>query len=56
LFNGLDERYVPLDPEDGTEPLPPPYPSRVRYFTYACAVVAEGEPVKVLQVQGGGGR
>jgi len=27
------------------------YPDRQRYFLMACALVAEGEPVKSLQMQ-----
>jgi hypothetical protein len=51
LYNGLDERYVPLLPDAEPEPLRPLYPSRVRMFIYACANVAEGEPVKSLAVK-----
>jgi hypothetical protein len=50
LFHGLDERYVPLD-DPGGEPQPPAYPTRLRFFMYACALVAEGEPVKAMTVQ-----
>lgn len=46
----LDERFVPLgDPT--AEPMPPAYPQRLRYFLFACAMIAEGEPVKTLTVQ-----
>lgn len=44
LYNGLDENYVSLEAEGVEEgPLPPPFPSRVRAFVYACAVTAEAE-------------
>jgi hypothetical protein len=46
----LDERFVPLGHPDA-EPMPPAYPSRLRFFLYACGLVAEGEPTKTLTVQ-----
>lgn len=39
LYNGLDDAFRPLGhPED--PPCPPPFPSRVRYFIYGCAMAA----------------
>jgi hypothetical protein len=43
VYNGLDEQFRPWG---GGDPVPPPYPSRVRYFIYGCAIAAGEEAAK----------
>lgn len=44
LYHMLDGHYVPWG---GGEPAPPPYPSRLRAFIYACAQQAQEDDVKL---------
>lgn len=52
MFNGLDSTLRPWGHPE-FDPAPPAYPSRVKSFTYACAVYAEEMDLERLKLMSG---
>lgn len=52
LFNELDEDFRPLERPD-REPMPPPFPDRLRRVVYAFASIAEFEAQQATMLAAG---